>query len=414
VGRPSSIPGSARRERAITLLLLFLCQGLQQVGFAAVALFLPRIRDDLALSFTAGGVLAAGSTLIYAFMQIPAGFLSDRFGPRRVFLPGCLGVMVVTLGFGFIATYWHAVALMLANGLFRSLVFAPGMVLVASLFSPSRRATSMGGYIGASFLFTIVLNLVGPNLANALGWRAIFIGVGGAGLLSAVVFSRLAKGGGEGGPTAHVRDIVALARYRVMWLASGIQYARLAIVTGVTFWLPTLLVEEHALSLEHAGFVVALSSAFTAPSNLIGGYVSDRLRKPALVIGGALAVLTVTTASIGTLAMLPLVIVAVCVNAMFMQVYFGSLFSAPIEVIGQRRAGMASGFGNFFANLGSFTFAYVLGAVKDLTGSFQIGFLMLAALAALGVALSLLLARERKAHAARQAATTAASAPAPG
>ena len=49
-------------------------------------------------------------------------------------------------------------------------------------------------------------------------------------------------------------------------------------------------------------------------------------------------------------------------------------FALPVQMFGLRSAGLVSGFGNFFANLGGFTFVYVLGAVKDATGSFQSGF----------------------------------------
>jgi nitrate/nitrite transporter NarK len=55
-------------------------------------------------------------------------------------------------------------------------------------------------------------------------------------------------------------------------------------------------------------------------------------------------------------------------------------------MFGARSAGLVSGFGNFFANLGGFTFVYVLGAIKDATGSFQSGFaaLSVACLVSLG------------------------------
>ena len=394
----------------MTLALLLLGLGFQQSGFAAVALFLPRIRGELDLSFTAAGSLLSLSTLVYALMQIPAGFMADRFGARRVFLVGCLGVEAAMLGFSLVGGYWHALALMLAGGFFRSLVFAPGMVLVASRFAPERRATAMGGYVAAGFVSHIVLNLLGPMLAQALGWRAIFAGVGTAGVAAAGLFAWLGKGDARaGGPRAALTELVGLARYRVMWIASGIQYARLAIVTGVTFWLPTLLVEERGLSLQSAGLIVAVASALTVPSNLLGGYLSDRLGQPALVIGGALGVLAVTVGLIGSVQLLPLLVVVICVNAVFIQIYFGPLFSAPIDIVGQRRAGLASGLANFFANLGGFSFAYTLGAIKDATGSFRAGFLALSALAIVGVGLAVLLARERRRQAGR-GVTSAATA----
>jgi sugar phosphate permease len=86
----------------------------------------------------------------------------------------------------------------------------------------------------------------------------------------------------------------------------------------------------------------------------------------------------------------------VAVHSIFVQFYFGPLFHVPVEVLGQRVAGMSAGFGNMFANLGALSFAYVLGVVKDTAGAFALGFLGTSAFCVLGVALAVALARMRK------------------
>jgi DHA1 family inner membrane transport protein len=71
---------------------------------------------------------------------------------------------------------------------------------------------------------------------------------------------------------------------------------RFAVVMGFNFWLPSFLVADRGFSLPAAGVVMALSAALSAPSNMLGAYLSDRLRNPPLVIGGALAVLACAAA----------------------------------------------------------------------------------------------------------------------
>ena len=142
--------------------------------------------------------------------------------------------------------------------------------------------------------------------------------------------------------------------------------------------------------------VIALAAVLAAPSNLVGGYVSDRTARPVLVICASLGMLAATLLLLAMVDNLVLTVAVIAVNAVFLQFYFGPLFAIPVEVLGRRMAGTASGFGNFFANLGSFTFAFALGAVKDASGSFAWGFCALGALAAAGFVLGLLLARERR------------------
>ena len=78
----SAVPPS--RDRVVNVSLLILCQSFQVITIGGIALFLPMIRDDLEISFTQGGTLAAAGTLAYALMQIPAGYLADRYGGRQV------------------------------------------------------------------------------------------------------------------------------------------------------------------------------------------------------------------------------------------------------------------------------------------------------------------------------------------
>jgi MFS transporter, ACS family, D-galactonate transporter len=141
--------------------------------------------------------------------------------------------------------------------------------------------------------------------------------------------------------------------------------------------------------------VMALSAALSAPSNTLGAYLSDRLRNPPLVITGSLAVLALSSALLVYVDSMPALVLVVAVNAIFLQFYFGALFHVPVEVLGQRVAGMSAGFSNMFANLGSLTFAYALGVVKDMAGVFKLGFIGTSAFCVIGVVLGVVLGRMR-------------------
>jgi sugar phosphate permease len=141
---------------------------------------------------------------------------------------------------------------------------------------------------------------------------------------------------------------------------------------------------------------MAMSAALMAPSNTLGGYVSDRLRNPPLVIGSALAILACTSALLAVVESIPLLLLVIAVNSIFLQFYFGPLFVVPMEALGPRFAGSATGFGNLFANIGGLSTAYALGVVKDQAGSFSWGFLGVSGVCLAGVALAVVLARMRR------------------
>ncbi len=389
---------ASHADRIVTVSVTIFCQGFQALAMGGIALFLPNIRAELGLSYTQAGIISSLATLTYALVQIPTGFLVDRFGPRKLFVIGSLVTNLLAFAFGLVTSFWMILPVQALSGMARALLFIPGLILVASWFPPSRRATAMGLFTIGGFSGNVVLSVAGPLLANAYSWRAPFLVFSIIGVLSSLVFLRLSKESPSagGGQPINIKDLLSLFRYRVMWLTGGIQYIRYAVVFGLTFWIPSYLEEEKGVSVAVVGAIVAISSAITAPSNFLGGYVSDRLKNPPLVIGGALLVMAVAIALLATVNNLAVIVALIFVTALFQQFYFGPLFSAPVEILKLKNAGVATGFGNTFANIGALTFGYTIGALKDISGGFSIGFYTLAACCVVGLVLTALLAQERR------------------
>jgi len=295
-------------------------------------------------------------------------------------------------------SYWLAMLMLLAAGAFRAMLFAPGLALLASWFPSERRATAMSLFMLGGFTGSILLALAGPFLAERYGWRSAFIAFAVLGIGAAHLYRAFAREKPRAQALRQIApaEVLRLARYPIMWVCSGLQFVRFSVTTAFNFWLPSLLVADRGLSVQTAGLVMAMSAALMAPSNTLGGYVSDRLRNPPLVIGSALAILACTSALLAVVESIPLLLLIIAVNSIFLQFYFGPLFVVPMEALGPRFAGSATGFGNLFANIGGLTTAYALGVVKDQAGSFSWGFLGVSGVCLAGVALAIVLARMRR------------------
>ena len=165
---------------------------------------------------------------------------------------------------------------------------------------------------------------------------------------------------------------------------------------GISFWLPTFLMEERGFSLGNVGILVAVQALLMAPSNLIGAAISDRMRNPPVVIGFSLLALAVTTALFASVSSNILLIALICINSIFVQMYFGPLFAIPLETLGQQQAGISTGFGNLFANVGGLVSVYVLGVLRDSTHSLDSGFYLITGISIAGLLATFWLARIRK------------------
>jgi len=390
---------TTKHSRAVNVFVIMLCQGFQTVSAAAIALFLPAIRQELGLSFTQAGTLSAAGILVYALMQIPAGYLADRYGLKRLFFIGALGTTLLCVTFGFVTVFWQAVVNQMVAGAFHAFLFQSGLALLASWFGAERRATAMGLSLVAIFSGQLVVNAFGPVLVAYFNWRSPFMLFGSAGIWAAFLYLWLGRELAYSGARQKLRigDALELFRHPFMWLCGVIQYIRLGVMQGILFWLPSFLLDEQGLPLQVTGFIIAIRTLLIAPSTILGGYISDRLRNPTAVMALSLIILALTTAGFTKVSNLSVLMALIFVNAIFVQSYFGPLFSIPVDRYGTKMLGTLSGFGNFYANLGGLTFTYVLGLLKDRTGYFEAGFNAIATACVLGLVFTFLLDRMRRA-----------------
>jgi ACS family D-galactonate transporter-like MFS transporter len=390
--------------RKVTVALLTLCQSTQAVALGGIALLLPLIREDLDLNYSQAGLIGVASGLIYAFMQIPSGFLSDRIGAKRMFAVGLIGTNVTMITFTLIDNYNLLLANQMLSGFFRAMVFAPGLLLVQAEFPADRRATASGLFLVGGLGSNMLINLFGPALLPVLGWRGLLV----AAALSALVvaFAYLLIGTERPRPALtplKVSELPRIMSYRVIWWAGSVHFSRHCVAYAWNFWLTTILVAGKGLPLASAAAFVALGAAVTTLANFVGGYLSDRLQAPTMVMGVTFLALAVSLAALAQAESLLGITVAVVAAAAFVQLSFGPMFAYPVWAIGPRSAGFVSGVSNTFANIGGLTGAFLVGALKDYTGSFHAGLYALSGLCLVAIVATGMLDRVGRAHRAEAA-----------
>ena len=147
------------------------------------------IAQDLAASFSTSaaslGALAATYFYVYTLMQIPTGILADTLGPRRIL---ALGGVIGGLGsfmFGFAPSLDWALAGRTLIGLGVSVTFIAMLKLIAVWFEESRFATMVGICMLVGNMGSVLAGAPLSALAQATGWRGVFIGIGVVSLLLA-------------------------------------------------------------------------------------------------------------------------------------------------------------------------------------------------------------------------------------
>ncbi|HZX29902.1 MAG TPA: MFS transporter [Rhodocyclaceae bacterium] len=260
------------------------------------------IAHDLASAFQTSaaslGILAATYFYVYTVMQIPTGILVDTLGPRRIlFLGGMVGG-AGSLLFGLAPSLELALAGRTLVGLGVSVTFIAMLKIIAVWFEENRFATLVGASMLVGNLGSVLAGAPLSGLAQATGWRSVFIGVG---LVSVVlgtacwllVRDKPEKAGGQPAHkakfdrTAVLSGLASVLKNRATWPAALVNLG----VAGSFFtfgglWAMPFLTQVHGLSRQVASNHLSLYFAGFAIGCLVIGSISDRLgrRKPVVIV----------------------------------------------------------------------------------------------------------------------------------
>ncbi len=162
--------GFLRRVTAATAL----GEGLDGYDLGVISVVLPLITTELGLSSLAAGLIAA-STLIGIFVGAPiVGYLTDRFGRKRLFTLDVIAFVILGLAQLVVANAWELLVVRLLLGVAIGAEYAIGAAMMAEL-SPSKGRGSRLSYLQVcwyvGFLLAVVLGYI---LTSAgLPWRVI-------------------------------------------------------------------------------------------------------------------------------------------------------------------------------------------------------------------------------------------------
>lgn len=359
-----------------------------EISFIAWALLGPLavyIAPELHLSAGQKGFMVAVPVLAGALLRLPAGGLSDAFGPKRV---GVVAQLVVIAGLiltwtfpahTFGQMFWIALVLGVAGA-----SFAIGIPL-ASAWYPSKYQGAALGIVGIGNSGTALAALFAPELASVVGWRNV-IGLTALPLaLTLLIFLLCAQEPPKRGPAPGVREWLTVLRAPDSWFLMFFYAVTFGGFVGLSAFLTIYFNDQYHLSPTSAGACTAFVVLVGSLVRPLGGGMADKL-------GGtrALALLYAVSAAVFGLIALGLPTLWGAMSAFFVGMFaLGLGNGAVFQLVPSRfagKVGVATGLVGMAGGVGGFFLASSLGATKQLTGSYGDGFLGFALICLLALA----------------------------
>jgi len=365
---------------------LFLALAAFAVAFAAWSMISPlssRIQAEYGLDNTAISLLIAVPALLGALLRIPMGILSDRYGGRKVFT-GLLLFLLLPLAFlGFAHSYGTYVvgAFFLGTA---GASFAVGIPFVSRWFPPERQGLALGLY-GMGNIGTAIAVLTMPSLVHVLGGRqqAFWFYMIPVTVMAAIVwvFARDAPGTTTRAPLGNT--FRRLFRDPIVWQLSLFYFVTFGGFVFFANYLPQLLGDWFPLDRRDAGLQAAIFTVGATLARPVGGWLADQmggLKVLAWIFGFIVVTRLLLAWQAGGAN-----IVVVTDLLLLIAIGFGLGNGAVFKLVAQyfaKDTGLASGIVGCAGGLGGFFPPLVMGFVKDHTGSYALGFIVLAMLSA--------------------------------
>jgi MFS family permease len=382
---------------SVWALLVFgwICNYIVRMAFSPL---LEPIMAEFGLSHAQGGLLFSVFFYGYVAMQVPAGFLGDRFGRKRVLVAGIVVVALAALATGFATSLAVLVMARLLTGLAQGMYFANDRPIIAAATPPDRLAVGQGVSFSGLGVGTALGVLIGGALGEIMSWRQVFLVVTALPLVSAVLIGRLVPDPvGASAVRASRDEVAAVFRLRDLWLLAVAGIAPIWTQWLVGTWGPALFTEVGVHELGRSAVYATVLGIAAPPGLLAVGALSDRLLRRGIprrtVIAGMMAATAVLAACVGGIVQArgPVWLLALAVFACSFSFWgtWAPTYALTAELAPRRAMGIAFGVLNGVAFVSSLVAPYVTGWIKDWSGSFAGGLYLAALLQVVAVPVAL-------------------------
>jgi sugar phosphate permease len=346
------------------------------------------------------GLLLTGFLFPYGLCNFFVGPLADKLGGRRGIVIAIVFWTVLMTAMGCVSSFGAMLALRILLGFGESIMTPACNLIVAEWFPDRERARANSAWLAGLFLAPVVSFPVIVGLVNVLGWRASFWALAAVGLFVALPmiwfwtsnrpeeFAKI-----DPAEVSYIRsgqhrtDAPAfswenarrmLSNYR-FWICTFAYMGYGLGFWGISTFVPSYLEHSRGLTFSASGIVSIAPWLAAAVLAVVGGLLGDRRPKRRVLLWSGGYLVSAVLAYLGTSASgLAASVVFIAVSVGLLGFTLPPMWSVVQEVSPRGMTGLGTGIVNGVSYCAAAFGPAVVGAIVDRSGSFDLGFFVLA------------------------------------
>src|SRR5882724_8565169 len=167
-------PGCASHARRWVLLATILGSSVAFMMASIINVALPAIQESFGATVAEMQWVASAYTVLLAALTLAGGAIGDRFGRRRAFQAGPVGLTLASIAGSLATSARGLVAARAAQGLAAALLVPNSLALLSAAFPRAERGRAIGTWSAATSLVGALSPIIGGWFVDTGSWRVAF------------------------------------------------------------------------------------------------------------------------------------------------------------------------------------------------------------------------------------------------
>jgi predicted MFS family arabinose efflux permease len=256
------------------------------------ASILPLVVEAFGIDKPAAGLSISVVFLGWVLLQIPGGFLMDRYDNRVLVWGGVVVFVVAALAGTVVSTYPTYLLTRFVGGAAAVVLWTANANIVGQSFPSARRAVGTSLFVTSAPAGVTLAQVAGSSLAGALGWQAAVAAYASITVVGLVPFVIVLDDPVRNETQLSLSNFgAALTDRRVLAIATS-SFCAYSLFVFFNSWMPTYAREVVGVNLSTAGTLAALVPVVGLAARPGGGWLSDRIggRRRPVIVGAFLLV----------------------------------------------------------------------------------------------------------------------------
>jgi sugar phosphate permease len=247
----------------------------------SVGTIMVKMQQEMGFTDAQKGQVLFAFFIGYAAMQIPVGYLNNKFGSRNLAIFSMLAVAFFAVVSGFGSSISFFILVRFLTGAIAHSGYAPSAAKEVTKLPMDKRTFAQGLLISTSGVAAVIIPLIISPIISQYGWKYGFFTTAVMALIAAAILifvlpsdkNNTNQTNAQSATVTEKISLTSILTDRLVLTIAGTSFMLNALSYGVSSWIPSFLVMDRGLNLVEQGRIASLCGGAALLAAIGGSFI---------------------------------------------------------------------------------------------------------------------------------------------